>query len=65
VQAALASAASFTAGAALPLAVVVLAPASLMSAVVAGSSVVFLAGHGALTMALTTGVSALFGTVVG
>ena len=48
VQAALASAASFTAGAALPLIVATLAPASLLGAVVAGSSLVFLAGLGAL-----------------
>jgi vacuolar iron transporter family protein len=64
-QAALASAASFTAGAALPLAVVALARASLMSAVVVGGSLVFLAGLGALAMALPAGVGALFGTVVG
>ncbi len=48
VQAALASATSFTAGAALPLIVATLAPASLLGAVVAGSSLVFLAGLGAL-----------------
>src|SRR5512132_2018836 len=48
VQAALASAASFTAGAALPLVVAALSPASLLSAAVAGSSLVFLAGLGAL-----------------
>ncbi len=87
VQAALASAASFTAGAALPLIVATLAPASLLGAVVAGSSLVFLAGlgalaartggapviagawrvtfWGALAMALTAGVGALFGTAVG
>lgn len=87
VQAALASAASFTAGAALPLIVATLAPASLLGAVVAGSSLVFLAGlgalaartggapviagawrvtfWGALAMALTAGVGALFGTAAG
>ncbi len=87
VQAALASAASFTAGAALPLIVATLASASLLGAVVAGSSLVFLAGlgalaartggapviagawrvtfWGALAMALTAGVGALFGTAVG
>jgi VIT1/CCC1 family predicted Fe2+/Mn2+ transporter len=87
VQAALTSAASFTAGAALPLAVAALAPAALLTAAVAVSSLVFLAGlgalaartggapviagawrvtfWGALAMALTAGVGALFGTVVG
>ncbi|MHB8724858.1 MAG: VIT1/CCC1 transporter family protein [Casimicrobiaceae bacterium] len=87
VQAALASAASFTAGATLPLIVATLASASLLGAVVAGSSLVFLAGlgalaartggapviagawrvtfWGALAMALTAGVGALFGTAVG
>ncbi|HEV2220723.1 MAG TPA: VIT family protein [Casimicrobiaceae bacterium] len=87
VQAALASAASFTAGAALPLVVATLAPAPLLGTVVAGSSLVFLAGlgalaartggapvvagawrvtfWGALAMALTAGVGALFGTAVG
>jgi VIT1/CCC1 family predicted Fe2+/Mn2+ transporter len=65
VHAALALAASVTAGAALPLAVVALAPALLMSGVVAASSLVFLAGIGALAMALTADVRALFGAVVG
>jgi VIT1/CCC1 family predicted Fe2+/Mn2+ transporter len=41
VQAALASAASFTAGAALPLAVAAMAPAALLTAAVAVSSLVF------------------------
>jgi len=87
VQAALASAASFTAGAALPLVVIAVAPASLLGVVVAGGSLVFLAGlgalaartggapviasawrvtfWGALAMALTAGVGALFGAAVG
>jgi VIT1/CCC1 family predicted Fe2+/Mn2+ transporter len=87
VQAALTSAASFTAGAALPLAVAAMAPAALLTPAVAVSSLVFLAGlgalaartggapviagawrvtfWGALAMALTAGVGALFGTVVG
>ena len=83
VQAALASAGSFTAGAALPLAVVAVAPPTLMGVAVASSSLVFLAGlgtlaartggapvvasawrvtfWGALAMALTAGVGAVFG----
>jgi vacuolar iron transporter family protein len=87
VQAALASAASFTAGAALPLVVIAVAPASLLDVAVAGGSLVFLAGlgalaartggapviasawrvtfWGALAMALTAGVGALFGAAVG
>jgi VIT1/CCC1 family predicted Fe2+/Mn2+ transporter len=87
VQAALASAASFTAGAVLPLVVAAIAPASVVSTAVAGSSLAFLAGlgvvaartggapviasawrvtfWGALAMALTAGVGALFGTAVG
>ena len=87
VQAALASAASFTAGAALPLVVAALAPASMLTAVVSGSSLIFLAGlgalaahaggapvvagawrvtfWGALAMAVTAGIGALFGTAVG
>jgi VIT1/CCC1 family predicted Fe2+/Mn2+ transporter len=87
VQAALASAASFTAGAALPLIVTALSPAGALSVAVAGSALVFLAGlgalaartggapviagawrvtfWGALAMALTAGVGALFGTSVG
>lgn len=48
IQAALASAASFTAGAALPLAAVGVAPASLLGVTVASSSLVFLAALGAL-----------------
>lgn len=83
VQAALASAATFAVGAALPLLVVLLAPASVILWAVAGSSLLFLAllgalsGRaggapmgaatwrvtfwGALAMALTAGVGALFG----
>jgi VIT1/CCC1 family predicted Fe2+/Mn2+ transporter len=86
VQAALYSAASFTAGAALPLVVASLAPGSWLTAAVAGSSLIFLAGlgglaartggapviagawrvtfWGALAMALTAAVGALFGTAV-
>ena len=48
VQAAMASAASFTAGAALPLAVAALVPTSALSGAVAASSLVFLAALGAL-----------------
>lgn len=87
VQAALYSAASFAAGAALPLAVAAIAPASLLIGLVAGSALLFLAGlgalaaqtggapvaagawrvtfWGALAMAATAGVGALFGTAVG
>lgn len=87
VQAALYSAASFAAGAALPLAVAALAPMSLLIGLVAGSALLFLAGlgalaaqtggapvaagawrvtfWGALAMALTAAVGALFGTAVG
>lgn len=83
VQAALASAATFSVGAALPLLVVLLVPASVLMWAVAGSSLLFLAllgalaGNtggspmltatlrvtfwGALAMALTAGVGALFG----
>jgi VIT1/CCC1 family predicted Fe2+/Mn2+ transporter len=83
VQAALASAATFAVGAALPLLVVLLAPASILFWAVAASSLFFLAllgslaaraggspvGRaalrvtfwGALAMALTAGVGALFG----
>jgi VIT1/CCC1 family predicted Fe2+/Mn2+ transporter len=60
VQAALASAASFAAGAALPLAVVVLAPAAMLVASVSGTSLVFLAGLGAVA-ARAGGASALVG----
>ncbi len=48
VQAALSSAASFAVGAALPLAVTVLAPAASLSMWVSGSSLICLAGLGAL-----------------
>ena len=87
VQAALASAASFAAGAALPLVVAALAPTSRLGVAVAGSSLLFLAVlgalaartggapvaagawrvtfWGALAMALTAGIGALFGTTVG
>jgi len=86
VQAALSSAASFIAGAALPLLVASMAPTGVLSAAVAGSSLVFLAAlgavaartggasavkgawrvtfWGALAMALTAAVGALFGTAV-
>ena len=86
VQAALASAATFAAGAAMPLLAVFLAPASLLLPIVAASSLFFLAllgslaaavggasalagavrvtFWGALAMAITAGVGALFGTVV-
>ena len=86
VQAALSSAASFTAGAALPLLVALLAPAGSLPAVVAGSSLVFLATlgavagraggasaargasrvtfWGALAMAVTAAVGALFGATL-
>jgi vacuolar iron transporter family protein len=60
VQAALASAASFAAGAALPLAVVALAPAAALIGWVSGTSLVFLAGLGALA-ARAGGASALAG----
>jgi VIT1/CCC1 family predicted Fe2+/Mn2+ transporter len=83
IQAALASAASFSIGAVLPLLIVVFTPAAGLIAVVSGSSLVFLAVlgaasartggssmrvgairitfWGALAMALTAGVGALFG----
>ena len=83
VQAAMASAMTFAVGAALPLLVVLLAPAAMLNAAVASSSLVFLAAlgslaarvggssvltaafrvtfWGALAMALTYGVGALFG----
>ena len=86
VQAALASAASFALGAALPLAVTALAPTSGLIPWIAGTSLVFLALlgvmsaraggagilmgawrvtiWGALAMAITAGVGALFGAVV-
>lgn len=83
VQAALSSAATFAVGAALPLAIVLLCPASTLVWAVSGSSLLFLAFlgglgaqaggapvvpaavrvtfWGALAMALTAGVGALFG----
>ena len=86
IQAALASAASFAVGAALPLAVIALAPAQGLVAWVAVTSLLFLAllgalaaraggagmlagawrvtFWGALAMAITAGVGALFGAVV-
>lgn len=84
VQAALASAAAFAVGAALPLATIVVASESLLIPCVAGTSLVFLsllgglaafvgganaargalrvAFWGAIAMALTAGVGAVFGT---
>lgn len=84
IQAALASAGSFTVGAAMPLLITVIAPTDLLTALVAGTSLVFLAllgglaAHvggarvfvgaarvtfwGAIAMAVTTGIGALFGT---
>lgn len=86
IQAALASAATFAAGAAMPLVTVLLAPAASLVPIVAAVSLVCLAVlgglaavvggagavagairvtfWGALAMALTAGVGALFGTVV-
>ena len=86
VQAALASAAAFAVGAALPLLTVILSPSAYLIPVVSGTSLVFLAimgglgaaagganvkvgaarvtFWGAVAMALTAGVGALFGTVV-
>lgn len=86
VQAALASAATFTVGAVLPLLIVLLVPVASLLWAVSGSSLVFLAllgslaaraggasmitaamrmsSWGALAMALTAGVGALFGTTV-
>lgn len=86
VQAALTSAATFTVGAALPLLVVVIAPATGLVLLVAGTSLFFLAllgglaaytggariligiarvtFWGALAMAITAGIGALFGTAV-
>lgn len=85
-QAALASAATFSVGAALPLAMVLVSPANMLVVVVSVASLVFLAllgalgakaggadvikatvrvtFWGALAMALTAGIGALFGTVV-
>lgn len=86
VQAALSSAASFTAGAVLPLLIVLLAPVGVLPWAVAASSLAFLAVlgtvaartggasalkgawrvtfWGALAMAITAAVGALFGTAV-
>ena len=86
IQAALASAASFAAGAALPVIVTLLAPTSVLIGLVSAASLVFLlllgalaawAGGasivtgalrvtfwGALAMAVTAGVGALFGTSI-
>ena len=86
VQAAFASAATFSVGAAMPLLSVLLAPSSTLAAVVTGTSLAFLAVlgglaaraggaratvgalrvtfWGALAMALTYGVGAIFGAVV-
>jgi VIT1/CCC1 family predicted Fe2+/Mn2+ transporter len=86
-QAALASAATFAVGAALPIAVIVLVPPDAVAMAVAGSSLVLLAAlgavaagvggasplvgaarvafWGALAMAATAAVGALFGTTVG
>jgi VIT1/CCC1 family predicted Fe2+/Mn2+ transporter len=85
IQAALASAASFAVGAAMPLLVTAMAPAPVLIVSVAGTSLAFLillgglaartggapvaagairvAFWGALAMAVTAGVGALFGTV--
>jgi len=86
VQAALTSASTFAVGAALPLLVAVVAPATSLALLVAGTSLFFLAllgtlaaytggapiligtvrvtFWGALAMAITAGIGALFGTVV-
>jgi VIT1/CCC1 family predicted Fe2+/Mn2+ transporter len=86
IQAALTSAATFAVGAAMPLLMVVVSPASLLVPIVSVASLVFLAllgaigAHagganvlratarvtfwGALAMALTAGIGAVFGTVV-
>ena len=86
VQAALTSVATFAVGAAMPLLMVLLSPASLLVPMVSAASLVFLAllgaigaragganvlratarvtFWGALAMALTAGIGALFGTVV-
>lgn len=86
VQAALASAATFAVGAAMPLVSVLVAPSSVLIPIVVGASILFLAilggfgAHaggapvtkaamrvtfwGALAMALTAGVGALFGAAV-
>jgi len=86
IQAALASAASFAVGAAMPLSVTVFAPDASLIFLVPGTTLLFLAllgglaagaggasvavgairvtFWGALAMAMTAGVGALFGTVV-
>lgn len=86
IQAALTSAATFSVGAALPLLVVVVAPAARLGLLVAGTSLLFLAllgalaaytggariligvvrvtFWGALAMAITAGIGALFGTAL-
>jgi VIT1/CCC1 family predicted Fe2+/Mn2+ transporter len=86
IQAAVASAATFAVGAALPLLVVWLGPATAMIPLVAGSSLLFLAimgavaaragganmvtgavrvtFWGAIAMAITAAIGAIFGTVV-
>jgi vacuolar iron transporter family protein len=86
VQAAMASAASFATGAALPLLMVLISPRSILVPVVSVASLVFLAvlgavgaqtggadvvrgiarftSWGALAMAITAGIGAIFGTVV-
>ena len=86
VQAALTSAATFAVGAAMPLLMVIVSPASVLVPIVSAASLVFLAllgaigaragganilratarvtFWGALAMALTAGIGALFGTVV-
>ncbi len=86
VQAAFASAASFSVGSAAPLAMVILSPVGLLAPLVAGASLLFLAGlgaigaraggariwrgtlrvtfWGALAMATTSGLGALFGKIV-
>ena len=86
IQAALASAATFAGGAAAPLVLVVLSPATFLLPVVSAGSLLFLAllgaigaraggaqalkpaarvtFWGAVAMALTAGIGALFGTVV-
>jgi len=86
IQAALASAASFSVGAAAPMVAVLVSPAGLLVPIVSAAALVFLAVlgaigaragganvvratvrvtfWGALAMALTAGIGALFGTVV-
>ena len=61
-QAAIASAAAFAAGAALPIVTIAFAPTNQMSAAVAGASLLCLAGLGALA-ARTGGAPALSGTL--